>query len=118
MDFALHTNYYVGLLLLGLTLVSLFILFVPTLLALVWLVSTGWRSLVHRRRWYRPSRRACRQVQVARKKHAELLVAYLELRKSRTWTHPPLVRALEEIQVGHFLEIDQLNCTARVKRFS
>ena len=39
MDFALHTNYYVGLLLLGLTLVSLFILFVSTLLALVWLVS-------------------------------------------------------------------------------
>lgn len=80
MQFTFHVNYWVGLLLLAITCVVLLGMYCLLVWWLLELVSEGWQYIIDRRRWYRPSRRACRQVEIARKKHAKLLEAYLKLR--------------------------------------
>jgi hypothetical protein len=88
MDFNLHTNYYVGFALL----VMLLALFVTIDVGIVFFFVASlrliWQDLVRRTGWYRPSRRACRQVTVARRKHAVLLAAYKKLQAEQGKDYP------------------------------
>lgn len=114
MEFILDTNYYVGLLLLGLTLAVLLGLLAVAVLALGSLVSFGWCYLVNRQRWYRPSRRASRQLNIARRKHAQLLAAYRELRGHTV--HVEELKANAMIMPGDSLAYDPVERTVRARQ--